>query len=309
MDEKAYQEFCESIKQLVASGYEVMLYHQGFGETAIFLQVLYKYRELHGKKIFALTYQPTRTELLEASEYIEEVLQVPEDVYVRLCKDVEFRREYGIIDFLTMHQYELDRSTMRKEVCDYLGIPKDTPYQPYVLPEVNANWDEYFQSKNLIPEKTVYIVPYAVFLGKVVEDIFWTKLVERLKKAGYTAIINMPEELVPGVPYAYFDIIPSLRLAEKCGYVIGARTGFMDLVAAFTNLPLQVIYPDDTNPAWQVCKEYDWKEPVYGDYAKRYMETTGIHTLFPRDGVEELVYTNDDEILDAIMENLPQERR
>ncbi len=304
MDEKAYQEFCESIKQLVASGYEVMLYHQGFGETAIFLQVLYKYREMHQKKLFVITYVSTRTELLQASEYIDEVFEVPEDVYVALCKDFDFRKEYGITDFLTMHQYSLDRSTMKKEVCDYLGIPKDTPYGAYSLPEVNANWDEYFQANHLIQGKTAYIVPHAIFMGKVVEDEFWEKLVNRLKEKGYTAILNMPHEMVKGVPFAYFDIITSIRLAEKCGYVIGARTGFMDLVAAFSNLPLQVIYPDDSNPAWEICKEHDWPEPVYENYAKRYMESTGINTLFPRDGIEELVYSNDDDLLDALMKKL-----
>lgn len=306
IDEKEYGDICQTIRELIQNGYEVMLYHQGFGETAIFLQVLYKYKEKRNKKLFVITYAPTRTELLRACDCIDEVFEVPEELYLALCKDVPFRMECDIKDFLTMHKYDLDRTTLKTEVCDYLGIPKDTSYRSYNLPEVNANWEEYFAAKNLVVGKTVYIVPHAVFLGKVVKDDFWEKLILRLKDEGYTAILNLPEETVPGVPFAYFDIIPSIRLAEKCGYVIGARTGFMDLIAAFTDLPLQVIYPDDTHSSWKICKEHTWTEPVYDHYAEKYMESTGLYTLFSRPGMNEWVYTNDDELLDLIMNRLTE---
>ncbi len=304
IDEKEYVDVCQTIRELVQNGYEVMLYHQGFGETAIFLQVLYKYKEMKNKKLFVITYAPTRTELLRACDCIDEVFEVPEEFYMALCKDVPFRMECDIKDFLTMHQYDLDRTTLKTEVCDYLGIPKDTPYKNYHLPEVNANWEEYFAAKNLIVGKTVYIVPHAVFLGKVVKDEFWEKLVCRLKDVGYTAILNLPQETVPGVPFAYFDIIPSIRLAEMCGYVIGARTGFTDLIAAFTDLPLQVIYPDDSHSSWEILKKYTWTEPVENHYAEKYMESTGLHTLFDRPGITEHVYTTDEELLNSIIDTL-----
>ena len=299
-----YKAFCDSIKKLIVNGYDVMLYHQGFGETAIFLQVVYKYKELRKRKLFVITYLSTRTELLKASCDIDEVLEVPEELYLALCKDTAFRKEYGIKDFLTMHKFDLDRSTMKREVCEYLGIPKDTKYHAYELPNVNANWDEYFAAKKLTPEKTVYIVPHALFLGKVVPDDFWEKLVYRLKDEGFDSLINLPNETIPGVPFAYFDIIPSVRLAEKCGYVVGARTGFMDLIAAFTSLPLQVIYPDDSHPSWEICRQYTWKEPVYEDCAKKYMESTGLHTLFDRENMKELVYTNDEDLISDILSGL-----
>ncbi|MCR4798302.1 MAG: hypothetical protein K5853_07645 [Lachnospiraceae bacterium] len=304
MEEKEYAAICQTIRELIQNGYEVMLFHQGFGETAIFLQVLYKYKEMRRKKLFVITYVSSRTELLKASDVIDEVFEVPEELYLALCKDVPFRMECDIKDFLTMHKYDLDRSTMKKEVCEYLGISKDTPYGPYQIPVVDANWEEYFATKGLHKGKTVFLVPHALFLGKVVDDSFWVKLVSRLKKAGYTALFNLPQESVPGVPFAYFDIIPSLRLAEKCGYVIGARTGFMDLVAAFTSIPVQAIYPDDTHPSWEICKEYTWTEPVEGDYALKYMESTGLHTLFDRPGITEHVYTCDEDLLDSIMSHL-----
>lgn len=304
IDPNEYNGICENIKELVKADYEVMLYHQGFGETAIFLQVLYKYKELSRKRLFIITYVSTRTELLKASDVIDEVFEVPEDYYMALCRDFKFRQDYGIKDFYTMHQYELDRSTMKAEVCEYLGIPKDTLYKTYQLPPVDANWTEYFNAKNLIPGKTVYIVPHAIFFGKVIDDEFWGRLVSVLKEKGYTSLINLPEETIPGVPYAYFDIIVSLRLAEQCGYVIGARTGFMDLIAAFTDLPIQAIYPDDSHPSWDICKEHMWTETVEGHYAEKYMESTGLHTLFDRPGMDELIYTNDDDILNTIISNL-----
>ncbi|MCR5546854.1 MAG: hypothetical protein K6F30_10325 [Lachnospiraceae bacterium] len=304
ISQKEYEELCKTIRELCQSGYEVMLFHQGFGETAIFLQVVYKYKELSGKKLFIITYTSTRTEILKCSDVIDEVFEVPKDVYLMLSGENQMLNELGIKNFLAMHNMDLDRSTMKNEVCEFLGIPKDTPYRHLSLPGIQANWDEYFRTKNLLPGKTVYIVPHALFLGKVVPEEFWEKLVERLREEGYTAIMNLPSETIPGVPFAYFDMVVSLQLAKHCGCVVGARTGFMDLVATFTDLPIIAIYPDDTHPSWDICKKYTWREPVNGDYAKVYMESTGINTLFPRDGITELVYTSDEEIIDEIIEKI-----
>ena len=306
VDGKEYQEFCDSIQNVISSGYCVLLFHQGLGETAIFLQVVYRFKQRVGRRLLVITYVPTRTELLKASPEIDEVLEVPDDLYIRLVQDLPFRKKWGILDFLTLHEYELDRSTMKTEICQYLGIPKDTPYSKYPLPHVNANWEQFFFEKKLIPGKTVYIVPHALFLNNTVDDSFWEKLVVRIKALGYTALMNLPSETIPGVPFAYFDLIISLRLAEKCGYVIGTRTGFLDLVAAFTNIPIQAVYPDDSHPSWEILKKkgWEWFEPVYSDYAKVYMKSTGIYTLFPRENINELVYTTDEELLDSIAKNL-----
>lgn len=302
--DEEYLEIKNAIKELTENGYEVMMYHQGFGETSIFLQVLYKYKESKKKKIFAITYVPTRTELLKACDDIDEVLEVPKDLYLKLAADYLFREAYGIKDFLQLHQYKLDRSTLKSEMCEYLGISADTPYKKYHLPEIIANWDEFFSVKQLVPGRTAYIVPHALFLGKVVDDSFWEKLVFRLKDEGYTSVFNMPHETVSGIPFVYHDISVSVQLAKRCGTVIGARTGFMDIVAAFTDIPMQVIYPDDSHPSWDICKKYTWTEEVNGDYAEKYMESTGLHTLFDRPGITEHIYINDDELLDSIVNNL-----
>ncbi len=299
-----YKEFCDSIRQLYHSGFDIMLFHQGFGETAIFLKVVYKYVEAVGKPLFVITHCFSRTELLKMSSDVYEVIEINEMLFYCLSNDKELKSECEIKDFFALHTYDLDRSSMKYEVCDFLGIPKSTPYRNISLPAVDANWEEYFNAKGLQINNTVYIVPHALFLGKVVSDDFWERLVRSLKEMGYGVLINLPTETIQGVPFAYFDMAVSLKLVELCGMVIGARTGFLDLVAAFTDAEIQAIYPDDSSPAWEVCKKYTWTEPVYGDYAKKYMESTGLMTLFPREHIKEWIYTNDDDTLKCILGDL-----
>ena len=299
-----YTKLCDQMRGLFDAGHELILFHQGFGETAIFMQVLYKHKEMKGKKICVFSHSSTRTELLRICPEIDEVFEISEDLFSKVRMNAEMVTGCEILDFYALHKMPLDRSTLKTEICDFLDIPKDTPYRTIFLPHMEANWQEYFSAKHLLPHQTVYIVPHAVFLGKVVDDTFWGKLIRKLKEKGYTVIMNMPEETEPGVPFAYFDMLVSLKLAQMCGCVIGARTGFMDLVAAFTDIPLQVIYPDDTHPSWDICKQYTWEEPVYGDYAKKYMESTGLNTLYHRSDIEELVYSNDEETIEKIVSDI-----
>ena len=138
-------------------------------------------------------------------------------------------------------------------------------------------------------------------------DDFWLTLVERLRQKGYTPIMNLPTETIPGVPYAYFDIFVSLQLAQRCGHVVGVRTGFMDLAAVFIDCDLQIIYPDDKHPSWKLCEENIWYEKAEGNYVEKYMEGWGVKKLFQREGrenIEELVYTNTDDTVDYIISHL-----
>lgn len=308
IDAQEYENLRQNIQDMVKSGYEVMLFHQGFGETVTFLQLLYKYKELTGKKLFIFTKVSTRTELMQSCPYVDDMIEISEELYDMLATDYELRIFCRIRNVLELHEIVgIDKSDIHTQMCDYLQIPGDTPFRPYCMPEIDCNWDEYFDAKGLIPGNSVYLVPHAVFFGKVVPDDFWLTLVERLRQKGYTPIMNLPTETIPGVPYAYFDIFVSLQLAQRCGHVVGVRTGFMDLAAVFIDSDLQIIYPDDTNPSWKLCEEYTWHEKIEENYFEKYMEGWGVKKLFRREGrenIEEFVYTNTDDTVDYIISHL-----
>ena len=114
----------------------------------------------------------------------------------------------------------------------------------------------------------------------------------------------MPYELVAGVPIAYFDMKVSLELAERCGYIVGVRTGFMDLAAVFNKCMIQAIYPDDSHPAWDCYKNVIWDKTVHSDFTQKYMESVGLEKIYDRRNVYEFTYTNDEEVIDRIIKNI-----
>lgn len=305
MDDKAYEKFCDGIKELICSGYEVMLFHQGFGETVMFTQLIYKYKELSHKKLCILVKVDTRGEILRACPYIDEVIDLPTEMFNRISSDGSLRIYCRIKSFLDLHNIiGINKRNVRVQVCDFLGIPEDTPLVSYPIGDVNANWDEYFEHYNLKYNKTVYVVPHALFLQNTVSKEFWEKLVSILYDNGFSVIINMPEEYIKGVPFAYFDIKTSLALASRCGYIVGVRTGFMDLAASFTKCNIQAIYPDDSHPSWDICKKELWKEPIEKNYAVKYMEGWSIKNIFGKEDANEIVYTNDEDVIRDIMKKL-----
>lgn len=139
-------------------------------------------------------------------------------------------------------------------------IPLSTePCGVTVSPE--NEWIMELQEKGILQHhRTVLLNPYA-FTCKQPPMGFFEKLAARIQAAGYSTITSIcgEQEAVRGTYGLSFELDKTIELANECGYVVGTRSGFMDLVA-FSEAVL-VSIDDPTYPLSDVCRLEDtWKQ-------------------------------------------------
>jgi hypothetical protein len=109
-------------------------------------------------------------------------------------------------------------------------IPKDT--QPCRINKIDQKeWiQQLIKKEKIIEGKTVLLNPYADSVKGVPMGLFEV-LADELKKMGFKAVTGVHDGQlpVPGTEGIDFPLEKTISLAEACGYVIGARSGFLDL--------------------------------------------------------------------------------
>ncbi len=91
-----------------------------------------------------------------------------------------------------------------------------------------------FEEQRLVPGKTVVLSPFVNTLPSLPWWV-WCNIAEKLKERGYTVCTNVgsPSEFpINGtIPLSFpYDI--SVPILEKCGYFIGIRSGFCDIISS-----------------------------------------------------------------------------
>lgn len=131
---------------------------------------------------------------------------------------------------------------------------------------------EYFDEKGLDPQKTIILFPYANTIQPIHIDI-WERLARNLREDGYMVCTNVePGGLaIPGtvsvfVPYE--DLIP---FVERCGCVIGLRSGIFDIIAD-ANCNKVVLYPTPNFYKFGVGSIFDYFSLINMGIAKRTYE-------------------------------------
>ena len=102
------------------------------------------------------------------------------------------------------------------------------PFFDYSDDRVNKIFDD----NQLKYGKTVVLAPYAKWPPKIIGG-FWEKIALELKKLGYTVCTNSVGELEPpieGTVAVAFPYDISVPFIEKAGYIIGLRSGFLDII-------------------------------------------------------------------------------
>lgn len=288
----------ECFEALERENCEIMLYHQGLGETACFLQLLYKYKEKTGHKLLTLTLHDARTELMRNCPYVDSVIQLEPVMYNYLSSNSLLRQRFHIKNVFDLHAMPEIKAANPKSVIEelnlFLNLPRDTPLKKYNLNYPSSNVERLFDQYHLKKGKSVFIVPHALCFGDNVVPIeFWQRLAEELEKQGYDAVFNSGNPVVPEYVNVFLPICEAIIFAQLCGCVVGVRTGFMDLIGAFTNIPTQIIYPSDDNPIWYIQPELK-DLPAKTEKSKFYMQDLGysVKTLFKNKNVSEYVYQN-----------------
>lgn len=144
-----------------------------------------------------------------------EILSVSVDVYVRseLFSSVEFVDYSHIVKAI----YKLPQET-KPAACKKFPLSKRTK--------------QLIASGVIVPEKTVVMNPYANSCRNIPFS-FFQKIANHLAARGYQVISSAikGQKALENTYGLDFDLIEAISLCEICGTVIGARSGFMDLIS------------------------------------------------------------------------------
>lgn len=120
-----------------------------------------------------------------------------------------------------------------------LDIIKETIY-PGIIPNGTPHFfndqqyiDSIFKKYGLRTGKTVVLAPYTASMNRFPTQ-FWEKLVDTLQKHGYSVITNSASDREPAIRGTYAVFVPISNLVpfvDRCGILIGARNGLMDVTA------------------------------------------------------------------------------
>ncbi len=83
-------EYLLLMKGLVEKGFEVMLFHQGLGETCIFSRLMKAYTEKTKKPLILIMWNDSRKALLEQCPYIYDVMSCDISFFHALTTQKEF---------------------------------------------------------------------------------------------------------------------------------------------------------------------------------------------------------------------------
>lgn len=301
-------EYLHLMKGLVDRGFEVMLFHQGLGETCIFSRLMKAYTEKTKKPLILIAWDDSRKALLEQCPYIYNVMSCDNSFFYALNSYVEFRAALQIKNFEAMHYMKFENvTTMREETCSFLGLPYDSEDSDYIVNSKNPDaLRQYFDELGLKLGKTCFLIPYALCYGnEVVSYEFWKKLSIRLREEGYEPVFNSYEEIVSGVPYVYLPMEEVPAFAKLCGNVIGVRTGLLDVIATFTDVKIQAIYPNEFCPIWhQNPALYTDLDISLKEKSERALYDMAIRRVVGRGNVFEFIHGNEDEDIQKIIEHL-----
>lgn len=107
---------------------------------------------------------------------------------------------------------------------------KQLPQFNYSSPQIN----DLFIKNNLIEGKTVILSPYVNTLSGLPWWV-WVNIAQKLKDFGFVVCTNCgtpSEQPINGTIPLYFGYDISVPMLEKCGYFVGIRSGFCDVVSS-----------------------------------------------------------------------------
>lgn len=139
-------------------------------------------------------------------------------------------------------------------------IPRETmPCK--IKPLDNRAWiEELINNGTIRPGKTILLNPYANSMNGVSDD-FWVNLAKLLRNKGYNILTGVcgSQKAINGTVAINFPLERTVSLVEACGWVIGLRSGFLDLCALSSTKI--VVIENDTYHLTDACNlEYWWPQ-------------------------------------------------
>lgn len=304
MEISEYKQMLRKISQTC----QVMLFHQGMGETCVFVMLMHAYKQKIKKPLVILAIQESRLQILQACPDIDEVILCGQEIYEKIKRDWELRETCHIMDFWELHFWSKGRGyrNFKEEICAYLGLPFDTEYVKYIISDGNTllTVKEYFDYFGLKEGRTVFIVPSTICYGdQVVSKEYWKKLTVKIKESGRDVFFNAAEPFIEGERHGFWVCSQLPDFVRFCGNVVGARTGLLDFLATFTDVRIQAIYPNEYCNCWTDDAFRD-SRMSHKELAESHLQSMNMARMLGAEHTIEFMHQNEDEEIERIVENL-----
>lgn len=138
------------------------------------------------------------------------------------CGILENLRNINNIKFVDMYNCNIFMCDLEKD--------RELPQFNYTSKRIS---DLFFKCR-LEPNNTVILSPYVNTLPPIPRWV-WVELAKRMKMAGYVVCTNCggpDEKEIEGTVALRFDYDIAVPILEKCGYFIGIRSGFCDVISS-----------------------------------------------------------------------------
>lgn len=177
------------------------------------------------------------------------------------------------------------------------GITEETYIKPFVYEnkEKQINAEDLLKRLDCKTKKTVFIFPDAESLILVNEtQEFWILLADKLSRAGFSVIFNS-KSTFGSYESVFLPVADSVCLAKLCGYVIGKRSGMLDVLAGTTETIIEAIYPVFTNENQDcydfITRYYSFSDKKTGE--ENYLEVASLKGIRNDNKIIEVIWEDD----------------
>lgn len=187
-------------------------------------------------------------------------------VYFISCRTNNYLKEHPHlakqlgIQSLCIYEHNFNDERPRNMVEAYkvlLGLNKNSLilHKTTLCKEQDTNKvHDIFAKEELKLEKTIIIIPEArSFQCSLLTNKFWIQLADSMAEKGYQVVFNS-KDIYGEYSSVFLSIAETIVLANLCGYVIGVRSGLLDILAGETNAFIQAIYPSNNELTQNDCK-------------------------------------------------------
>lgn len=191
---------------------------------------------------------------IESTYLIQYHMLCPEKVKIKILNDSWLKIHVDPLKWFRGYKGLNFKVLFRKFVFE---LPDTARPEAPILKEVEGLVEESFYKNDLQVGNTVVLSPYSNTLADL-PDIFWNKLVEELKRAGFSVCTNGNGDTEPALKGTSCVFVP-LNMApqwiEKAGYFIGVRSGFCDIISASKAKKI-ILY--DSKERFFNCSAYEY---------------------------------------------------
>ena len=244
--------------------------HGGFGEHIVLGIYIKEFKKIHRKKVLVLVRYELKLQMLkELCPDIDAVLLFDDDLIRTQLSN--YPLTLGVDDKEFYHK------TMKERYLDDLNLPLDT--KPSIIDIVPSDKIlKLFNSYGFKKDKTILISLHANSLSENFDVKEWRKIAMDLTQKGFNVVFNTPAKDFYGYKTLFLSVKETLEFISLCGYFIGYRSGFCDVLAShLKNTRSFIFYPILNNSSrtrntfeyFNLSSNFDnknTKEVIYTDF-------------------------------------------